>query len=185
MTVCQDIEDSLDEGVGIDAITMDISEAFDLVPHDRLLTKLAASGVISRVAVWVRKFLVGRTQRIIVGGQLSKEAKVKSGVPQWSVLGPLLFLVSVNDILRNIGSSIRLFADGCIIYRKITNKNNTENLQKDMDTLGEWAVEIGMKINHGKSKAIRFTRAWGKNSLGYSICAKNPLDLLSLCQKLT
>ena len=68
----QDIADSLDERVGIDAIVIDFSEAFDLVPHDRLLTKLAASGVDSRVVVCIREILVGRTQRVRVGGQLSK-----------------------------------------------------------------------------------------------------------------
>jgi hypothetical protein len=65
----------------------------DLVPHDRLFTKLAASGVVSRVVVWVREFLVGLTQRVRVGGQLSKEVEVTSGVSQGSSLGPLLFLV--------------------------------------------------------------------------------------------
>ena len=82
----------------------------DLVPHDRLLTKLAASGVDSRVVVWVREFLVGRTQRVTIGGQLSKEVKATSGVSQGSALGPLLFLVYVNYIWRNIYSSVRLFA---------------------------------------------------------------------------
>jgi hypothetical protein len=126
ITVCQDITDSLDEGVGINDIIIDFSKGFDLVPHDRLLTKRAPSGVVSRVLVWVRKFLVGRTQRVRVGGQLSIEVKVTSGVPKGSVLGLLLFLVYVDDIWRNIDSSIRLFADDCIIYRKITNKNDTE-----------------------------------------------------------
>ena len=64
LTVCQDIADSLDEGVRIDAIIIDFSKAFDLVPHDWLLTKLAASGVDSRIVVWVREFLVGRIQRV-------------------------------------------------------------------------------------------------------------------------
>jgi len=89
-------------------------------------------------------------------------------VPQGSILGPLLFLAYVNDIWRNIDSSIRLFTDDCIIYRKITNKNNIGKLQKDLDTLGEWTVENGMKINPGKSKTIRFMRARVKNPLGYS-----------------
>jgi len=80
--------------------------------------------------------------------------------------------VYVNDIWRNIDSSIRLFADNCKIHRKITNKNHTEKLQKDLDTLGEWAVENGMKINPVKSKAIRFMTARVKNPLGYSLGAQ-------------
>ena len=108
ITVCQDIADSLVEGVGTDAIIIYFSKVFVLVLYDRLLTKLAASGVNSRIVVWVREIFVGRTQRVRVGGQLSKEVKVTSGVPQGSVLGPLLFLVCVNDIWRNIDTNIRL-----------------------------------------------------------------------------
>ena len=89
------------------------------IPHDRLLMKIAISGVDSRVVAWVRMFLLGRTQRVRVGGQLSEEVRVTSDVPQGSVLGPLLFLSYVNDIWRNTGSTIRLFADDCIIYKKL------------------------------------------------------------------
>jgi len=114
-----------------------------------------------------------------IGGQLSKEVKVTSGVPHGSILGPLLFLVYVNDIWRNIDLSIRLFTDNCMSYRKITNKNDIGKLQKDLDTLGEWAVETGMKINPDKSKAIRFTRAQVKNSLGYSLGEQKFLEASS------
>jgi len=68
ITVCQDIADSLDNGDRIDVIIIDFSKAFDLVPHDRLLTKIANSGVDSRVVVWIREFLLGRTQGVRVGG---------------------------------------------------------------------------------------------------------------------
>ena len=83
--MCQEKADSLEEVVDIDAIIIDFSKAFDLVPLDRLLTKLVDSDADSRVDVWVREFLVGRTQRVSVRGQLSKEVKVTSGVPQGSV----------------------------------------------------------------------------------------------------
>ena len=69
----------------------------------------------SRVVVWVRELLADCTQRVGVGGQLSKEVKANSGVPQESVLGPLLFLVYVSDIWRNVDSNVRLFADDCIM----------------------------------------------------------------------
>ena len=75
-------------------------------------------------------------------------------VPQGSVLGRLLFLAYINDIWRNIESNIRLFADDCIIYRKITDSRDIEKLQKDLNSLGEWAAENEMKINPDKSKAV-------------------------------
>jgi len=89
-------------------------------------------------------------------------------VPQGSVLGPLLFLVYVNDTWRNIDSCIRLFADDCIIYRKIATKNDIEKLRNYLITLGEWAAENEMmKINPVESEALRFTRALVQNPLGY------------------
>jgi hypothetical protein len=97
------------------------SKAFDLVPHGRLLAKIANSGVDSRVVIWIREFLVGHTQRVRVEGQLSDEVRVMSGVPQGSVLGPLLFLAYVNDIWRNMASTIGLFTDDCNLQ-----KNNKE-----------------------------------------------------------
>jgi len=163
--VCQDIADSLDNGDKVDAIIVDFSKAFDLVPHGRLLTKIANSGVDSKVVVWIRKFLLGRTQRVRVGGQLSAEVRVTSGVVQGSVLGPLLFLAYVNDIWSNMESTIRLFADDCAIYRKFINNEDEDKLQKDLNRLGEWAVENAMKINPSESKAIRFTRARVKDPL--------------------
>jgi len=111
--------------------------------------------------------LLGRTQRVRVRGQLSAEVRVTSGVPQGSVLGPLLFLGYVNDIQRNMESTIRLFADDFVIYRNIINNADTEKLQKSLDRLGEWAVENAMKINPSKIKAIRFTRARAKDPLNY------------------
>jgi len=151
VTVCQDITDSLDEEVKTNAIT-DFSKAFDLVPHDRLFTKIAETRVDLRVVERVKEFLLGRSQRIRVDGQLSEEVRVTSGVPQRSVLGPLLFLAYVNDIWRNTESNIRLFADDCVTYRKITDSSDMDKLQTDLNRLGKWAVENEMRINPDKIK---------------------------------
>jgi hypothetical protein len=122
-----------------------------------------------RVVVWIREFLLGRTQRVRVGGKLTEEVRVKSGVPQGSILGPLLFLAYINDIWRNIESAIRLFADDCVSYRKISNEEDREILQKDMARLGVWAVENEMKMNQSKSKAVRFTKTTVKDPINYSL----------------
>ena len=119
ITVCQDATDSMDNGDRIDVIVINFSKDFDLFPHDWLLMKIVISGVDSRVFAWAREFLLGRTQKFRIGGQISEEVRVTSGVPQGRVLGPLLFLAYVNDIWRNTVSIIRLFADDCVIYKKI------------------------------------------------------------------
>jgi hypothetical protein len=102
VTVIQDTADSLDEGVRRDAIVIDFSKAFDLAPHDRLIIKISKTSVNVRVIKWIKEFLLGRPQRVKVEGHLSKDVPVNSGVPQGSVLGPLLFLAYVNDIWKNI-----------------------------------------------------------------------------------
>jgi hypothetical protein len=128
--VCQDIADALDEVVKTDAIVIDFSKAFDLVPHDRLLMKIAETGMDLMGVSWDKEFLLGRSQRVKVDGQLSEEVRETSGVPQGSVLGPLLFFAYVNDIWRNIESNIRLLADDCIIYRKINDSSDIDILRK-------------------------------------------------------
>jgi hypothetical protein len=104
-------------------------------------------------------------QRVNVGGHLSEE----SGIPQGSGLGHHLFIAYINNIPRNIESTIRLFVDDCVIYRKIINKKDIEKLQKDLHRLGEWEVENAMKINPSKSKAAYFTRSRVKYPLDYSL----------------
>jgi hypothetical protein len=82
-----------------------------------------------RIVNWIKNFLSGRSQRVRIDGHLSDEVRVNSGVPQGSVLGPLLFLAYVNDIWRNIESNVRLFADDCIIYRRIYDNMDVDKLQ--------------------------------------------------------
>ena len=86
---------------------------------------------------------------------------------QGSVLGPLIFVAYVNDIWRNNKSNIRLLADDCRIYRKITDSSDIDKLQTDLNRLGEWAVENEMRINPDKSKAVSFTKARVKERIRY------------------
>ena len=120
-----------------------------------------------RILVWVKEFLLGRSQRVRVDGQISEEVRVTSGVPQGNVLGPLLFLAYVNDIWRNNESNPRLFADDCIIYREIMDSSNIDKLQTGLNRLGEWAIENKMKVNPGKSKAVSFTKSRVKERIRY------------------
>jgi len=132
VTFCQDIVDSLDEGVRTDAIIIDYLKAFDLVPHDRLLTKITATVVDLRVVVWLREFFLGSLQRVRANGQLFEEVRVSSRVPQGSVRGHLQFFAYVNDVWRNNESNIWLFADDCVIHRKITDSNDIDKSQTDL-----------------------------------------------------
>jgi hypothetical protein len=110
-----------------------------------------------RVVKWIKNFLSGRSQRVRIDGHLS-EVRVNPGVPQGSMLGPLMFLAYVNDIWRKIESNVRLFTDDCIIYRRIYDSKDVDKLQTDLK-LGEWALDNEMKITPGKSKSVGFTKA--------------------------
>jgi hypothetical protein len=156
-------------------IKIDFFKVFDLVQHDQLLTKIASLGVDSRVVVWLREFLFGRTHSVRVGGQLLEDVRVMSGGPQGCKLGPLLFLTC--DIWRNNKSNIRFFADNCIIYRKIV--INNENLLIDLNRLGDCIFENETIINSTKSKAVFFMRAQVTVPLNYSLWEMVLLEAIS------
>ena len=100
-----------------DILLLDFYKAFDTVPHKRLLNKLNYYGITGPTLQWINSFLSNRTQTVSVNGYHSSPANVISGVPQGSVLGPVLFLLYINDITDSINSNIRLFADDSILYR--------------------------------------------------------------------
>lgn len=114
-----DIAKSLHKGSRVDVAIMDFSKAFDKVPHKRLLLKLGHYGIRGSTQRWVEGFLSNRQQRVVVDGVSSAWADVRSGVPQGTVLGPLLFLTYINDLPQCTQSPIRLFADDCVLYRNI------------------------------------------------------------------
>ena len=95
---------------------------------------------------WIDSFLCFRQQRVVVNGAKSDWAPVLSGVPQGTILGPLLFSLYINDISSDIESEIRLFADDCVCYREIKDEEDPVKLQRDIDRLGSWARKWGMRF---------------------------------------
>ena len=117
---------ALDSGFGIDVIYLDYSKAFDSVPHLRLISKLQAYGIRGNLPKWIKNFLIGRQQKVILNGSSSQWTEVTSGVPQGLVLGPLLFILYVNDITDGVQSTLEMFADDSKLYRIIQNPCDTD-----------------------------------------------------------
>ena len=151
----------VDEGNSVDVIYLDFSKAFDKVPHARLIGKLAAVGVGGKVLAWIKAWLSGRKQRVVLNGHESDWLPVHSGVPQGSVLGPLLFLVFINDIDSALNldlASIFKFADDTKVLRVVNNDEDRAGLQQDINNLFAWSQEWQMLFNGDKCKVIHFGR---------------------------
>ncbi len=134
----------------MDMAILDFSKAFDTVPHDKLLEKLDSYGINGNIKDWLSNFLKCRIMRVVVEGEHSTDAKVDSGVPQGTVLGPLLFLCHINDLPESVTLQVRLFADDCLLYRPIKNATDHHALQDDLAKLEIWAKQWGMKFNAKK-----------------------------------
>ena len=132
ITMIEEISRSLDCGQQTDLIIMDFSKAFDVVPHQRLIRKLDYYGIRGNLKNWLSTWLTCREQTVVVNGTSSNSVYVSSGVPQGTVLRPLMFLLYINDIGDNCSSSIRLFVDDTILYSVIENIGSVNLLQSDL-----------------------------------------------------
>ena len=106
----------MDKKKQVDLIFLDFCKAFDKVPHRRLLNKLKHYGITGNLVKWIEQWLTERNQQVTLENHVSSKLPVKSGVPQGTILGPLMFLMYINDIDENISSTVRLFADDCVMY---------------------------------------------------------------------
>ena len=136
-----DFAETLNQAGQVDAIFLDMSKAFDTVPLKRLSCKLSYYGICGRTLKWIENLLTGRSQQVVVNGKYSDPTTVISGVPQGSVLGPLLFLCYINDITQNLTSKVRPYADDTLIYRNILNEQDVVALQNDLNTIMKWSVD--------------------------------------------
>lgn len=140
-----------------DVIMLDFSKAFDKVSHQHLYHKLQNYGIRGNILEWLKHFLMDRSQRVIINGEHSNPARVTSGVPQGTVLAPLLFLCYINDLPNNIVSTIRLYADDVLIYTSINSEEDYQKLQQDLHTLERWAANWKMSFNIQKCEFLRIT----------------------------
>ena len=151
---------SFDEGKEVCAVFCDISKAFDRVWHRGLLFKLESIGVSDSLLLWFKSYLADRKQRVVLPGAVSAWNNIKAGVPQGSILGPLLFLIYINDIVVDIHSSIRLFADDTSLYIIVNNPQQTANLLNA--DLGLWASRWLVSFNPSKSESMTLSRKQNK-----------------------
>lgn len=135
------------------AIFLYFSQAFDTVPHQSLLLKPESCGIHGHLLEWFRAFLTDRKQRVCIDHCYSDWTSVSSGVPLGSILGPLLFIIYIDDLGRNIKSKIRLFADDCVLYRDIISVKDCRVLQDDLSALALWSHTWQLQFNVSKCKA--------------------------------
>ena len=132
-----------------------------VVPHAGLLGKLEHYGIYSKILLWIINFLNNRKQGVVlvVDGSFSNFAEIDSGIPQGTVLGPLLFLLHINDLPSCINSKVRLFADDCLLYREIKNNQDQIDMQRNLDALMDCGSTWGMKFDTKKCNIMRVSRS--------------------------
>ena len=148
------VTEIIDAGDSADVVYLDFSKAFDEVSHNKLVRKLWSLGIRGNLLKWIANWLIGRMQRVVLNGEESDWIAVTSGVPQGSVLGPLLFILYANDLDLGIDSKIFKFADDSKIVIKIRNLHDNIRGQKDIDRLVGWADRWSMQFNESKCKVL-------------------------------
>ena len=155
----EDLARNLTSGKQSDLILLDFSKAFDKVNHLKLLYKLQVHGVQGKTLGWIESFLIRRTQCVVLGGDTSTELPVSSGVPQVSVLGPIPFLLYINDLPANRQSNVCLFADGTAVYLAVQGQGDTDIIQNDLNILHEWEKAWDMEFNPPKCQVVHISRS--------------------------
>lgn len=153
-----DIIDVMKGGFEVHAVYTDFSKAFDKVVHDILIKKLSAYGVSGCLLQWFVSYLSDRTQQVKLANNLSAARHVSSGVPQGSILGPLLFSIFINDVNREFLCNSCIFADDLKVYKVIKSSDDVDDLQKDLTTLSTWCQDNKMQLNFEKCTVISFSR---------------------------
>ena len=153
LSLVHDIHKAFDDSLEVRSIYLDMSKAFDKVWHEGLLFKLKQNGVEGKLLNLFQNYLTNRKQRVVLNGMESNWGEIKAGVPQGSVLGPLLFLVYINDLEKGIKSDVKFFADDTSLFSIVKNPVvSAENLQYDLNLISKWAHQWKMSFNPDPNK---------------------------------
>ena len=151
-----DVINSLLSGKDVDAIYLNYAKAFDNVDHRLLLMKLRHYGFSEKMVEWIKSFLSNRYQKVVIDGRVTFLALILSGVPQATVLGPILFLVFINDITTCVlTSTIRCFADDTRVCKAVSSCQDVSDLQKDLENIISWSDCKNMMLHLSSSKQIQ------------------------------
>ena len=154
---------ALDNGLEVRVVFFDISKAFDKVWHRGLIFKLEQAGIRGDLLLWFSDNLQGRRQRVVLPGAESDYSTISAGVPQGSILGPLLFLIYINDIVANIRTNINLFADDTSLHMVVNSAHDTAAmLQSDINSISSWADTWLVQFNPSKSESLIISRKTNK-----------------------
>jgi hypothetical protein len=167
------VTSQLSKKTSIDIIFLDFEKAFDKVSHRLLLHKLEKYGITGKLLKWIKAFLTNRSQRVILGDATSQWTKVTSGVPQGSVLGPLLFLLYINDMPDKIKNVIKMYADDS---KLISNGVHTCEMQNDLNEITQWTQDWLMQLNANKCKVMHIGKNNNKTHYILKIPGNNALD---------
>ncbi len=153
------IYESLEQGRDVCFVSLDASAAFDRVWHDGLIYKIQCKGVTGNLLKWFKSYLSNRFQRVVIKGQYSEWTKINAGVPQGSILGPLLFLIYIDDIINDIESEMFLFADDTSILESISDPiASFSKINRDLSRLHLWSKQWLVNFNPTKTKYIVFSK---------------------------
>ena len=163
------MDESLDHKTAVDVFYLDISKAFDTVSHPKLLQKIEKYGITSKFLNWIKNFLLSRSQQVRVDGTLSENISVISGVPQGSVLGPLLFLMYINDLARVIRcSSVKMFADDTKIYFKTDSDADHALLCSDVEATLDWMCRNQLSVASEKCSVLHLGNRFINSKRSYT-----------------
>ncbi|CAM5148917.1 unnamed protein product [Eretmochelys imbricata] len=164
------VDKHVDKGDPVDIVYLDFQKAFDKVPHQRLLCKLGCHRIRRKILSWIENWLKDREQRVGINSKFSEWRGVTSGVPQGSVLGPILFNLFINDLEKGVNSEVAKFADDTKLLKIVKTKADCEEVQKDLTKLSDWATKWQMKFNVDKCKVMHI----GKNNPNYTYNMMGP-----------